>query len=112
MANTIKTVAGNTAPDWAITCERTQTDGSVSAIDLTGCTVELIVKELSSGTITQAAGAATITTAASGIISYTPESTDIPNAGDYVADIKITYADTSYEILYDQLKIKARDPIS
>lgn len=104
MATTIKTVAGNTAPPFTITCKR---DGS--AIDLTGCTVELIIAK--GNTITQAGKAATITTAASGIITYDQDATDFPSAGAYKADVKVTYSDSTIEVLYEQLKIKARDPI-
>jgi hypothetical protein len=102
---TLKTVAGNTAPPLVITCER---DGA--AINLTGCTVQLIIAK--GATITQAGRTATLTTAASGIITYTPLVTDFPSAGTYKGDVKVTYGDGSIEILYEQLKMKARAALS
>ena len=97
----------NTAPGLSVTCTR---DGT--AIDLSTATkVELIIED-SSGTITQAGREATITTAVSGIITYTPIVTDFPSAGTYSADIKITYTGGGVEILYKQLKFKVRAKIS
>lgn len=102
---TLKTVAGNTAPPLVITCQR---DGV--AINLTGCTVQLIIAK--GATITQVGRTATITTAASGIITYVPLTTDFPTAGTYKGDVKVTYSDTTVEILYEQLKMKARAKIA
>jgi hypothetical protein len=104
MATLLKTVAGNTAPPLTITCQR---DGT--AINLTGCTIELIIS--GSGTITQSGGNATVTDASNGIITYTPLATDFPTAGGYKCDVKVTYSDLSVEILYQQLKVKARAPL-
>jgi hypothetical protein len=101
---TLKTVATNTAPPLSLTCERSGT-----AINLTSCTVVLIIAR--GTTITQTGGAASITNATTGVISYTPLSTDFPTAGTYKVDIKITYSDSTVEILYDQLKVKARAKI-
>jgi len=101
-----KIVNDNTAPDYVITCQR---DGT--AIDLTGASVELIIKNSSTGTITQTGKAAAITTAASGIITYTADATDFPSAGTYVGDIKVTYSGGGVEILYNQVKWKVRDKI-
>lgn len=100
----LKTVAGNTGPPLVITCQR---DGV--AINLTGCTVQFIIAKGS--TITQAGRAATLTTAASGIVTYVPLSTDFPLAGTYKVDVKVTYSDATIEILYEQLKVKARNHI-
>lgn len=100
-------VAGNTAPAFAITCTR---DGT--AIDLSSASsVTLKIQKKSDGTITQASGSATITTAASGIISYTAQSTDFPTAGTYVADITINWG-SGTEILYSQARWKVRAAIS
>lgn len=105
MATTLKLVATNTAPPIAITCERDSV-----AIDLTGCTVTLIIAK--GATITQAAGSCTITTASSGLISYSPLTTDFPTAGTYKGDVKVVYSNGTIEILYEQLKVKARAKIS
>jgi hypothetical protein len=105
MATTLKMAAKNTAPYWQITCQR---DGT--AINLTGCTVTLIIAK--GATVTQTAGPCTITSAAAGIIRYTPTATDIPSAGSYKVDVKVNYSDGTYEVLYEQLKVKARKTIN
>lgn len=102
---TLKTVVANTAPALLITCER---DGTV--INLTGAVVTLIIAKGS--TITQVGGLCVLVTPASGIISYSPLATDFPTAGTYKGDVKVVYSDGSIEILYEQLKMKARSKIS
>lgn len=99
---TIKTVAGNTAPPLALTAKR---KGVV--VDLTNCTVDLIITQ---GTTFLNTGhtSCTITTAASGLVSYVRHAGDIPTAGTYICDLRVTYVDATVEILYDQLKIIAR----
>lgn len=104
MATTLKIAAGNTAPTWLINCERAGT-----AIDLTGCTVTLIIAK--GNVVTNASAAATITSASGGIISYAPISTDCPTSGTYKVDVKVTYSDLTHEVLYEQLKVKARKTI-
>lgn len=107
MAVNFRIVEDNTAPDYVITCTR---DGD--AIDLSSASaVTLIIKNKSSGTITQAGKAATITTAASGIITYRADATDFPSAGIYVADIVVTWS-SGTEILYSQAKFKVRAKIA
>ena len=107
MATNFYIVEDNTAPAYQITCER---DGE--AIDLTGSSVTLIIKSKSSGSITNTGHqTCTLVTAASGIISYTAESTDFPSAGRYVGDVKVTYSGGGIEILYSQVKWKVRTKI-
>lgn len=102
----INIVEDNTAPPIILTLKR---DGV--AIDLTGAAVSVIIAKGS--TITNTGHqAATVTTPAAGIISYTPQAGDFSTPGSYKADVQITYADTTVERLYDQLKIKARRKIS
>ncbi len=102
----LRLVEENTAPDIQITCKRDNV-----AINLTNATIDLIIAKGS--TITNAGHqSCSIVTAASGIVSYAPQDTDFPSPGTYRADVKITYADNTYEILYDQLKIKARRKLS
>jgi len=108
MAVNFRIVEDNTAPDYTITCTR---DGT--AINLSSATsVVLIIKRKSDGTITQAGKAATITTPASGVITYTADSTDFPSAGKYAADIKVTYTGGGVEILYNQATWKVRSKIA
>lgn len=104
MATTLRIVAGNTAPSWVVTCDRNGTP-----ISLVGCTVSLIIAK--GATVTNSFAAATILNATSGIISYTPIPGDCPTSGTYKIDVKIVYSDLTFEILYEQLKVKARAPI-
>lgn len=101
MATSLKLVAGNTAPPIEITCKRAGT-----AINLTGCSVQLVIKK--GAVLTQPSRVATVTSAGSGVISYTPLTTDFPSKGSYKCDVIVTYSDSSVEVLYDQLKIQAR----
>jgi hypothetical protein len=101
MATTLKIVAGNTAPNWLITCERAGTP-----INLAGCVVTL---DISDGSIvTRTAGVCTITDSANGVVSYQPTASDCPDTTTYKVDVKITYGDSSHEILFEQLKVKTR----
>ena len=99
---TINIVAGNTAPDWQITAKRVGV-----AIDVTGCTVSIIVAKGNTVTNTGHQGC-TLLTPISGIVTYTPHAADCPTKGRYKADLKVIYPDASVEILYDQLAINAR----
>lgn len=61
--------------------------------------------------ITQAAGSCTITSASTGVISYTAIAGDFPTTGTYVADISINWG-SGTEILYAQARWKVRAAIS
>jgi len=99
---TINTVAGNTAPAWIITAKR---KGVV--IDVTGCSVDLILAKGNS--VTNAGHQdCVIVTPTSGIVSYSPQTGDVPVRGKYKADLKVIYPDATSEILYDQLVVNAR----
>lgn len=100
----LKTVAGNTAPALVITAQRAGV-----AVDVTGTTVKLYITKDGVQTNT-GHETCSLTTPASGIVSYTRQSGDIPTKGTYICDLKIDYGAGSTEILYDQLKIKARAP--
>lgn len=103
---TIKVVAGNSAPPQLHTLKR---DGT--PIDVTGCDVDLII--VKGGVVTNADHqACVLSVPVNGVVQYTPETTDWPTAGNYKADVKITYPNGSFEILYDELKFKARRPLS
>lgn len=106
MATTIKLVQGNTAPPIDLTLDR---DGSV--IDLTGCTVSLIISQ--NNAITNAGHqSCTITSpATAGKIRYLPQAADFAT-GSAVADVKITYSDTTVEILYEQAKFRVRSKLA
>lgn len=99
---TINIAEQNTAPPYQFTLER---NGVV--IDVTDCTVNLILAKGS--TITNDGHQeCEIITATAGIVQYTPQTGDFPSPGSYIADVQIVYPDTSEEVLYDQLKFKAR----
>lgn len=101
-------VEDNTAPAYQITCQR---DGV--AINLTGATVELIIENKSTGSITNTGHqSCTIITATSGIISYAAEAGDFSSAGTYTGDVKVTYNGGGIEILYGQVKWKVRAKIT
>jgi hypothetical protein len=99
---TLKIVEGNTAPPFSITCQR---NGTV--IDLTGCTVNLII---TNGLVQTNIGhtACTNSNPTTGVVIYTPQTGDFATAGSYTCDVAITYANLSVETIYDQLKITAR----
>lgn len=107
MAVNFYIVTENTAPAYQITCER---DGD--AIDLTGASVNLIIQQKSTGDVTNTGHqTCSLVTAASGIISYTAESTDFPDAGRYKADVEVTYSGGGVEVLYNQAVFKVRQKI-
>lgn len=101
----IKTVQNNTAPPIQFTVER-----SGSPIDVTGCTVALVITR---GTTVTNTGhqTCTLVTPSAGIVRYTPQTGDFPSPGTYKGDIKITYADTTVEYLYEQAKFKVRKKV-
>ena len=104
-------VEDNTAPAYVITCKR-NVSGTLTAIDLTGATVTLILVQKSTGDITNASNqSCTLVTAASGIISWTAIATDFPTRGRYVADIKVTYNGGGVERLYDQAVWQVRNKV-
>lgn len=102
MATLLRIREQNTAPPFEITCDRD--DGTI--IDLTGASIT--IKIVKGSTTTQAAGVCTIVSATEGTISYTPEVTDFPSAGTYKGDVRVIYGDGTDEVLYEQLKVKAK----
>lgn len=107
MATTqLLTVEDNTAPNIVLTLER-----SGVAIDVTGGTVALIIKL--GATITNTGHqTCTLTTPASGIVTYSPLAADFATPGTYNCEIKITYGDGTVEILYEKFNVKARAKLS
>lgn len=103
---TINTVAGNSAPPLTLTCER---NGTV--INLTGCTVDLIITRSKTQTNTGHTSCV-VTSTTLGTVTYTRHTGDTTTAGSYKCDLKVTYADTTFEILYDVLILKCRNPVT
>lgn len=99
---TFFTVAGNTSPARQLTLQRDDT-----AIDLTGATVQMIIKKENTDTVT-ATVSCSIVNDTSGIISYTQASAHFPSAGRYLADVKITFGGGAIEILHNQVLFVAR----
>lgn len=108
MAQTLKTVAGNTAPQYQITC--TRPDGSV--IDLTNCGVTFFLYKNKVQTNTgHESSSITILTAASGIIGWQPATGDFVAKGNYKGNVKVVYGDNSVEVLYNQALFSVRSLI-
>lgn len=106
MSEVLRTVVGNNAPPLAITLKH---DGTV--IDLTGASVILIIKRDDTGAVTNASNqSCTVgTPATAGVVSYSPASTDFTVAGRYLAQAKITYANSTVEKISDKIVIAATD---
>lgn len=105
MAQTLKTVAGNTAPQYQITCQRP--DGSV--INLTNCAVAFYLYKNKVQTNTgHELDTITILTAVSGLIGWQPAIGDFSVKGTYKANVQITYSDDSVEVLYNQAIFSVR----
>lgn len=96
---TINTVEQNTAPPLDLTAQRSGT-----AINLAGCTINLVITLSGVQTNTGHTGC-TIVNSATGLVSYVRQSTDTPTAGIYLCDLIVTYSDTTVEVLYTQLKL-------
>lgn len=102
---TINTVSGNTAPPLTLTCER---DGVV--IDLTSCTVDLLIHKGKVQTNTGHTSCTVNSPQTAGIVTYTRSTGDTTVSGTYNCDLKVTYSDNTFEILYDILVLKCRKP--
>lgn len=104
----LKSVATNTAPQYQITCDRT--DGTI--IDLTGNTVTMKLYLGSTQTNTTTGhDTCTVIDATGGVVGWQPKTGDLPSAGNYKGDVKVTYGDGTFEILYGQFLLKARAPL-
>lgn len=105
MSTALKVVEQNTAPAYEITCERD--DGTV--INLTNCAVTMKLYLNSTQTNTASGHEdCTIIGATEGIVTWQPRDGDLPSAGSYKGDVKVTYIDDTFEVLVGFLKINAR----
>lgn len=102
---TINTVAGNTAPPLELTAQRNNV-----SINLAGCTVDLIIS-LNDVRTNPGHTLCVITDSPNGVVRYTRQANDLITADTYICDLKVTYGDGTFEVLYDQLKLKARQPL-
>lgn len=108
MATSLKVVVGNTAPQYAITCDRP--DGTI--INLTSCTVKfyLYLKKVQQNTGHESS-TVTVLDAPNGIIGWQPATGDFSQKGTYKANVVVTYSDSSVETLYNQAIFSARNLI-
>lgn len=104
-------VEDNTAPPIVLTLERDNGDGTTTAINVTGCTVALIINL--NGTVTNTGHqSCSLTTPTSGIVTYTTQTADFATPGTYNCEVKITYGDGTIETLYEKFQVKARPKLS
>lgn len=84
----------DTRPDATLTC----TSNSVG-VNLTGATCVLHVKRPDGTAVTRTApaGGLTVTTPASGILTYRWQAGDLTIAGNYTLEVQVTYADTGVQ---------------
>lgn len=104
MSTSLKAVQNNTAPSYSITCKRD--DGTV--IDLTGATVALLLYRGTTQTNTGHTACSILTPAKKGVISWTPQTGDLPNPGSYKGDVEVTYSGGGVETLYNNVLLKVR----
>ncbi len=106
MALSVKAVVNNTAPAYDITCQRD--DGTI--IDLTNTTVTMAL--FNGQTQTNSASGhnacSVLSPATAGVMSWQPKAGDLPNPGSYKGDVKVTYSDNTFEVLYGQFLLKVR----
>lgn len=97
-------VVTNTAPTITISLVR-----SSAAINLTGCSVTLIMS-LNGTVINSGHQTCTISTpATSGIVTYALLTADTATSGTLQCEVKITYGDATTEIIYQKFQISVRD---
>ena len=82
--------------DTAPSIRATLKDGDDDAIDLTGAEVRFHMRSIG-GTSAKVDSAATVVTAASGIVQYDWVAADTDTVGTYQAEFEVTYSDTRIE---------------
>lgn len=103
---TIRIVEGNTSPPYQLTAQR---NGTI--INLTGCTVNLVIWNGSA--VTNVANqACVVTTPLSGLVTYTAGVNDFTTATSYICDLVVTYSDATVETLYDNVRFVARRKVN
>ncbi len=70
---------GQLLPVWTVTFQ----DDSGVALDLTGASLTLQIRNRSSGAVTSGAGSFVITSASTGVATYSPASADVATAGEF-----------------------------
>lgn len=108
MAQKLLFVEDNTAPAIILTLQRKP---ALTAINVTGCTVNLYIN-LNSALTNTGHTACTLTTPASGIVTYTILAADFATPGTYDCEVKITYADATIETIYEKFNVVARTKLT
>lgn len=107
MAEKILLVQGDTAPPLNVTLTDANTE---SAINISGATVRLKFRALGSETL-RSTITGSVTDGAAGQVSFfwSDDPTALAgDAGDYEAEIEVTYSDGTIQTVYDLLKFKLR----
>lgn len=104
MTQIFRTVSGNTSPTLSITLKRDDT-----VIDVTSATVILILTKERTGSVVNSANqSCTLSDPTNGVVTWTPSSADLPSAGRYIGEIKITFAGGKIERIYEALLVVVR----
>lgn len=104
MAQKLLFVEDNTAPAIVLTLQRKP---ALTAINVTGCTVNLYINL--AGTLKNSGHTmCALTTPASGIVTYTILAADFATPGTYDCEVKITYGDSTVETIYEKFNVVAR----
>lgn len=103
----LKAVESNTSPAYDITCDRP--DDSIIVLTSTTVTMKLY----RNGTqVNSGHESCTIVDGTNGIMSWQPRTGDLSSgAGTYFGDVKVTNADSTFEILFSKFKLKTRDTL-
>ena len=118
-STTLKMVVGDTLPEITVTLKDSNTAASGqtldannsdtwAAINLTGATVRLRLRELGSSTITDTRSM-TVTSASQGKCATNFTTNSFPSAGTYEGEVEMTTSSGGVQTVYDLLKFKVRD---
>lgn len=103
MAKSLQVTEQNTSPQYAITCKRP--DGSL--VVLTNTTVTMKLYKGSTQT-NMGHEACVIIDGPNAIMGWTPKTGDFSGPGTFKGDVKVTYFDGTFEVLFQQALFKAR----
>lgn len=105
MPTALKVTQSNTAPAYTMTCKRD--DGTI--INLTNATVTMkLFRGTTQMNTISGHDACTTVSATLGTVSWQPKAGDLSLPGPYKGDVKITYSDNTFEVLYGNLLLKVR----
>lgn len=103
----LKATETNTSPLYNITCDRP--DGSIIVLTSTTVTMKLYRNTTQ---VNVGHESCSIVDGANGIMGWQPQTGDLTSgAGTYFGDVKVTNADSTFEILYNKFRLKTRDKL-